>query len=155
MIEQSFPPNRLNESSAPVPLLCVEVDQVKPGQKQNRSRKNLVVAVYSDERSAKAAISRLDRERFFRSAAISVAENGHRKIRAHSHILFVFASLIAAALMPALLVSDYSWAHTLLTVGAVSIAGALAGPFLGVALPRAGARQPRILSNRGRLLLRL
>ena len=81
-------------------------------------------------------MSLLDRERFFRSAAISVAGNGRRKVRAHSHILFVFASLIAAAFIVPSLLAHSSWQHTLLIVGTACIASVLTGPALGFALPR-------------------
>ena len=99
---------------------------------------------YPDEESAAEATARLRRERYFRSALVSVSDKGRRTVR-HTHVILLFAGLIAFLFLAVSLYTRY-WGHhpwystALLVFGAYAFAF-IVGPRVGLALPRSVYRE--------------
>ena len=102
---------------------------------RNRKEPNFLMGIYPDWKQASKALRLLRRNRFFRSACISVSKDGRRHVMNHLPV-FVPALLISVGILTiSVLMGEYSLASAALIAGACCVIGVVLGPKLKLALP--------------------
>ncbi len=111
------------------------INFLRAGMIRNRKEPNFLMGIYPDWKQASKALRLLRRNRFFRSACISVSKDGRRRVTNHLPV-FVPALLISVGILTiSVLMGEYSLASAALIAGACCLIGVVLGPKLKLALP--------------------
>lgn len=106
------------------------------------SKRNLVIGYYPDDETAAGVFRRLSGEGFFRSAMVSVSDQGRRSVRNHPLVLLLFAALLTFLFWAAsYFAGTVSLGYTPAIAAVVFAAGFLLGPFVGLTLPKSVIRE--------------
>lgn len=105
--------------------------------RRNQERKRVVVGFYSEKSQADRVLARIRKDRFYRSALVSVSDEGKQRVERDPYVVFLFAALLVLLFLAIPLFSPaVPYAHAVILSVVAVFATILLSPVLGLSLSR-------------------